>query len=288
MHRDERIMVRSVYDWRNMKRNARIEQQENRKEIPLLVYYIENDFRARAEALATHLGVEVTKDENYAQKAKFLLSFEENGLHLIGDQLSMRGDFTHMLPRLRYDNLTHEILVKAGKLKNGNEHPVALDATAGMGEDSLLLAAAGFQVELYEYDPIIAALLCDTIERSRQEERLSDIMERMHFHEGNSVEAMRRMSQEGRIVDLILLDPMFPGKKKNSLTNKKLQMIQQFERPCEDETALLDAARSLHPQKIVIKRPIKGPFLGNVKPAYSLQGKTIRYDCILPENSGCL
>jgi 16S rRNA (guanine1516-N2)-methyltransferase len=41
----------------------------------------------------------------------------------------------------------------------------------------------------------------------------------------------------------------------------------------------------LNPLKIVIKRPVKGPYLGEVKPAYSLQGKTIRHDCILRGNS---
>ncbi|MBQ4243593.1 MAG: class I SAM-dependent methyltransferase, partial [Clostridia bacterium] len=36
-----------------------------------------------------------------------------------------------------------------------------------------------------------------------------------------------------------------------------------------------------HPHKIVIKRPLKGPFLAGRKPDYSLQGKAIRYDCIV-------
>jgi 16S rRNA (guanine1516-N2)-methyltransferase len=117
------------------------------------------------------------------------------------------------------------------------------------------------------------------------DERLAEIVKRMHVHEENSVKAMLRRAKEGDIPNLIVLDPMFPGKKKNSLTNKKLQMIQQFERPCEDELGLLDAARALNPLKIVIKRPVKGPYLGEVKPAYSLQGKTIRYDCILRGNS---
>ncbi len=268
-----------------MKRNARIKETEFEKQQELIVYYEKKADQKRAELLAAHLGVTVTSEEAERNKARFALAFTDHGLALTGDQLSLCGDFVHMLPRLRYDNLTHEILVKAGKLKNGKEHPTAVDATAGMGEDSLLLAAAGFEVDLYEYDPIIAALLKDTIERSKMDERLAEIVKRMHVHEENSVKAMLQRAKEGDIPDLIVLDPMFPGKKKNSLTNKKLQMIQQFERPCEDELGLLDAARALNPLKIVIKRPVKGPYLGEVKPAYSLQGKTIRYDCILRGNS---
>ena len=37
----------------------------------------------------------------------------------------------------------------------------AVDATAGLGEDAFLLAGAGFQVNLYERNPVIAALLYD-------------------------------------------------------------------------------------------------------------------------------
>ena len=41
------------------------------------------------------------------------------------------------------------------------------------------------------------------------------------------------------------------------------------------------AAVSAGPRKIVIKRPLKGPFLAGRKPDYSITGKTIRYDCLL-------
>ena len=46
------------------------------------------------------------------------------------------------------------------------EHPRAVDATAGLGEDSLLLAAAGFEVTLCEADPVIAVLLEDALTRA--------------------------------------------------------------------------------------------------------------------------
>ena len=43
----------------------------------------------------------------------------------------------------------------------------------------------------------------------------------------------------------------------------------------------MDAALAANPRKIVVKRPLKGPYLAERKPSYSLDGKTIRYDCIV-------
>jgi len=37
-----------------------------------------------------------------------------------------------------------------------------------------------------------------------------------------------------------------------------------------------------NPGRILIKRPAKGPWLAGVKPSFSLAGKAVRYDCLLP------
>ena len=61
----------------------------------------------------------------------------------------------------------------------------------------------------------------------------------------------------------------------------KARLLQQLELPCDDEVALLDAALAAHPHKIVVKRPLKGPWLADRKPDYTLKGSSIRYDCIV-------
>ena len=38
--------------------------------------------------------------------------------------------------------------------------------------------------------------------------------------------------------DVVFLDPMFPERRRRAATNKKLQLFQRLERPCEDEEAL--------------------------------------------------
>lgn len=210
------------------------------------------------------------------------LKKDEDGVFLTDGELVVRGDFTHMAKRLKQSNLQGEMLVKAAKLKNCSHVPLLLDATAGMGEDSLLLAAYGFNVMLYEYDPAICALLRDTVDRSRRIPELADAALRMTVFEENSIDAMKN---SGIRPDVILLDPMFPESNKTALIKKKFQLIRQLEKPCSNGTDLLEAAISARPCKIVIKRPLKGPYLGGIKPSYSLPGKAIRYDCLVfPEN----
>ncbi len=81
--------------------------------------------------------------------------------------------------------------------------------------------------------------------------------------------------------DIVLLDPMFLAIQKSALTKNKFQLIQRLESPCSTEEDLLDAAIAADPKRIVIKRPLKGPYLAGRKPAYSLEGKAIRYDCFV-------
>lgn len=238
---------------------------------PVLVAAADADME-KAAALSRQLNIPIVSDagENLA------LLLRADGLTLAGDGLQVRGDYTKMLSRLKHNNLTHELLVKASKIK-GVEHPTAVDATAGMGDDSLLLAAAGFTVELYEHNPIIAALLEDTLRRAAEVPELAPIVSRMHLHLGNCVEAMHTLPFRP---DIILLDPMFPPRQKSSLVTKKLQLFQKLEIPCSEEPEILEAALSAHPRRIIIKRPAKGPCLAGVKPSYSLEGKAVRYDCI--------
>ena len=203
---------------------------------------------------------------------------DEQGLALAHGSMTLRGDFARMLPRLRADRLAHELLVRAARVR-GIEHPTAVDATAGLGEDSLLLAAAGFSVTLIERDPAIAALLADALERATADSQLAPMALRMQLIEGDAVEVLPQLVFPPHVV---FLDPMFPAKRKDTATNKKLQIFQMLEKPCADEEALLAAALSAHPRKVVVKRPLKGPALAGAKPSSSLSGKVVRYDIIVP------
>lgn len=245
----------------------------------------------------------------------------EQGLVLEKEKMSLRCDFLEMLPRIKPGKLQTELLVKAAKIKHKeplsdsgiqsknnieqskvtNERslpaiPIAIDATAGLGQDSFLLAAAGFTVYMFEQDPIIAALLEDALDRAKSDPVLANIVERMHLFAEDSISALQRLgtslsrdeqmpqtsdSQPYLTVkpDVIYLDPMFPERTKSAAVKKKFQLLHHLEHPCENEEELLGAAMNIQPRKIVVKRMAKGPFLAGKKPSYSIKGKSIRYDC---------
>lgn len=217
----------------------------------------------KVEAELTRAGLELREDAD--------------GLILEGDGMRLHASFDDMKRRLLHGKLNGELLVRAARVK-GVAVPTLVDATAGLGQDSLLLAAAGFSVTLLECNPVIAAMLADAVEQARRDPELVDAAERMRVIEGDSLKVLRDLPM---LPDVVYLDPMFPGRTKSAAVKKKFQLLHRLEAPCDDETALLEAARAAHPRKIVIKRPVKGPYLAGAKPDYTLQGKAVRYDCIV-------
>ena len=205
------------------------------------------------------------------------LRLDGGGLALVSGGQELRGDFAKMLSRVQNGAWQRELLARAAKLKNVDGLLTAVDATAGLGEDSLVLAAAGYAVRMYERNDVIYELLRDAVERAKQTPELTEIAARMEVFHGDSAAAMAAMDTPP---DIILLDPMFPARQKSALVKKKLQIIQQLETPCADEAGLLLAAARAKPRRLIIKRPPKGPFLAGVKPDYSISGKAVRFDCI--------
>ena len=270
----------------------------------------------RAEQLSRLLGLPVCRNPE-AIGASFDLALvpEADGLSLFDGKMTLPGDFSHMLPRLMPGKLSSELLVRAAKLKSPGANPVAIDCTAGLGDDSLLLASMGYTVHLFEHDPITAELLDSALKKSVSPDSpriLYDAASRMFLHREDSLAFLytlrglpvrpKETAQDTDIAvhrerksvtspinsdsisyapDLIYLDPMFPARKKSGLITKKLQILQMLESPCKDEDSLLDAAIRANPRRIVIKRPLRGPFLAGIKPAYSIKGKAIRYDCVV-------
>lgn len=237
-----------------------------------LVINIKNEERREeALALAKVLDAPITKSAG----EELTVIFDEEGVSLSGYGMSYMCDFDKMIRRINKKGLHHEMLVRVAKTKA--TEPRAIDATAGMGEDSIVLAAYGYDVTMFEQNPVVATLLKDGLRRASLNPELAEIAGRMHLIEGDSVKLMDKAGE----VDLIYLDPMFPERQKSSLVNKKLQLIQKLEQPCSEETALFEAALAIRPSKIVVKRPLKGSYLADKKPSHSIKGKAIRYDCFV-------
>lgn len=268
----------------------------------LVVRVLPDGDEATAEGLARRLGVSAshvdealaTRRGHKAPESDVLaLCVGADGLSLESGELRLLPDLSRMLPRIRQGRLQQELLVRAAKVRMGSAHgaPHAIDATAGMGEDSLLLAAAGFEVTLYERDPVLAALLSDSLRRAALVPELEGPVSRMRLVEGDSIRAMRELAfgrgqgeaggPAAMTPDVVLLDPMFPERRKSAAVHKKAQLLQRLESPCDDEEELLAAALATGARKVVVKRPAKGPTLAGTKPSYSIRGKAVRYDVIV-------
>ena len=254
-----------------MKANTESERESKELNNKIVVCLGKGGQRDMAESFSRKTGAPIVdKPGEY-----LTIHFDSKGVSLSGFGLTYQGDFAEtMMHRVTNGRLQHELLVKAAKSeKKGRK---AIDATAGMGEDAFLLAAQGYEVTLYEQNPVIAALLKDAIRRAKKNQVLKDIAGRMKVVEGDSVECMSKLLDP---VDVIYLDPMFPARQKSSLINKKLQLIQKLEPPCSEETDLFDAAIKAEPSRIIVKRPLKSECLAGREPSYTLKGKAIRYDC---------
>ena len=234
---------------------------------------------AGAKTLAEELGLETVSDPRGTEGEDVWLVLDTEGLALTDGTMTLMADMTHLIPRLRPDRLGAELLVKAaGRVRDGG-HPLAVDAAAGFGEDALLLAAAGYRVLMFERDPVIAALLADALARAERIPALSEAVSRMCLRREDSLPALEGLEE---IPAVIYLDPMFPEKRKSGLTGKKFQLLHRIAGPCDQEEQLLRASWNAGPGRVVVKRPLKGPYLAGVRPAWSLKGKTVRYDCLIP------
>ncbi len=216
-----------------------------------------------------------------AEAAGLSLRETPAGLVLTDGDMELSADLSRMIPRLSQNALSRELLVRAARVR-GEEAPLAVDATAGFGEDSLLLAAAGFTVELFECNPVIAVLLQDGLSRAALVPELAEPASRMRVHVGDSIQGLAALGEGDARPDVVYLDPMFPGRTKSAAVKKKFQLLHHLEQPCADEDALVRAALTAATRKVVVKRPIKGPLLAGFKPSSQLKGKAVRYDILIP------
>jgi 16S rRNA (guanine1516-N2)-methyltransferase len=169
-----------------------------------------------------------------------------------------------------------ELIVKA--IKGRSKYSLrVIDATAGLGRDSFVLAASGFEVTAIERDPIIAALLQDGLLRAQQT-AAATIGARVYLAHCDALDYFANMTHE-QSPDVIYLDPMFAHREKSALVKKEMRLFRQLlENEICDESRLLTNARAKAKLRVVVKRALKAPHFADIEPAYTLAGKAIRFD----------
>ncbi len=254
------------------------------------VFFLDPQLKAESVQLAEQLGIEAgtTLPEQNEQWLEWItdkktlstrlsLCTQKNGPVSI-DFLS--GKKAH---RRQFGGGKGQPLVRAmGTFENGL--PTVIDATAGMGGDSFVLASLGFKVTMIERSPIIASLLNDALQRAElalpelKEEEL-DSIRNLSLVNADSAEYLLAEKPQ---VDVIYMDPMYPDKKKKAAAKKEMQALQNLVGPDIDSSNLLDAALKTAQFRVVVKRP-KGAepvqsLLNDIQPSTQISSPNTRYD----------
>lgn len=167
----------------------------------------------------------------------------------------------------------HHKLIQAiwGRKDNA---PFVMDACAGLGLDTYLMARSGARILACEKNPEIYALLADAYKRACQNPWYGQ--SKISLVYGCSSFMMKHWPVCRVRPDVIYLDPMFETNfkgqvKANAVLLKSLAQV-------EDATALFLQALNFTRSKVVVKRPIQAQYLNSKRPTYEVSGKTTRYD----------
>ncbi len=177
--------------------------------------------------------------------------------------------------RRKFGGGAGQMIAKAVGVKSGIR-PTVLDATAGLGRDSFVLATLGCHVTMTERSPVIHALLEDGLARAMADDEVSDVCERMTLHQGNAIELISQGVLPAPQV--VYVDPMFPHSEKSALVKKEMRIFRDVVGDDQDSAALLAAALGIAQARVVVKRPRKAPIIEGRAPSYQLEGKSSRYD----------
>lgn len=236
---------------------------------------------------AEQLGLQFCQDPadpNY----EFILVFTDEyvGLHKTSERkfAPFHIDFTSgkMQYRSKHAGLRKELIARAMGAKP-SEHPRIVDATAGLGRDSFILATLGFEVTLLERSPILYTLLKDALLRAQNSPVTAPIAQRMHLIHSDAIEWLRQLSPS-EYPDVVYLDPMFPERQKSASVKKDMAYLQELLGKDQDADNLLNVALTCAGKRVVVKRPRLAANIAEIAPNYSLDGKSSRFDVYLSEH----
>lgn len=243
-----------------------------------------------------------TKDEKYLQKAigladalalplvterpaeeSWILNIDQDGLSIVPTATvhrPLRIDFSSpsLDYRRRLGGGRGQAIARAVGLKGGKK-PRVLDATAGLGRDSFILASLGCSVTMIERSAIMAALLADGLLRGKIEPNIAAVIDRMSLCATNAVNWISDREDVG--FDVIYIDPMFPPRTKSALVKGDMQLLHELIGVDEDVELLLSTALQSTASRVVVKRPKRSGDVAGLTPSFVLQGKSSRFDVYL-------
>ena len=224
---------------------------------------------------------------------------EKNKLSWLSDGLSVAPEWDKLQRRVVSAGRKSELLLQAAKITADS---TVIDATAGFGYDSLILASTGAQVIMLEHQPLIALLLLAEQQRMSTLPNWQKLMRRLQIINTDALSYFESIdftdSSNGltanshQTIDVVYLDPMFPEDSyqdsktgKGAKVGKHMQALHQLARPptLEEESQLLQSAQAIVSQnasqgRVVVKRPQLAPLLAHQQPSESWHNEAIRFD----------
>lgn len=228
-----------------------------------------------------------------------LLLDEKNKLSWLSDGLSVAPEWDKLQRRVVSAGRKSELLLQAVKITSDSH---VIDATAGFGHDSLILASTGAQVIMLEQQPLMALLLLVEQQRMSGLANWQKLMSRLHIINTDALGYFATLAADAiddtkeidmKAVDVVYLDPMFPeGSYQDSKTGKgakvgkHMQALHQLASPptLEQEEQLLQSAQAVIRQnaqtsgRVVVKRPQFAPLLAHQQPSESWHNEAVRFD----------
>lgn len=225
---------------------------------------------------------------------------EKDKLSRLSDGLSVAPEWDKLQRRVVSAGRKSELLLQAVKITSDS---TVIDATAGFGHDSLILASTGAQVIMLEQQPLMALLLLAEQQRMRALPNWQKLMRRLQIINTDALSYFESIdfadSSNGstadsyQTIDVVYLDPMFPEDSyqdsktgKGAKVGKHMQALHQLARPptLDEEVQLLQSARAVVSQnartsgRVVVKRPQLAPSLAHQQPRESWHNEAVRFD----------
>jgi len=250
------------------------------------------EYQQQAHDLASCLGIEAFLIANTERKT--LLAWAKQGdlAVLCAGQIALQP-LTKPLPhavavdwanksllwRLQHGGGRGELIAKACGIKK-ELVPTIVDATAGFGKDSLLLASLGCQVTLVERSPLVAAMLADGWQRAIHEPALAEILPLMQLYHSDAKRYLSQLTAE-QYPDVVYLDPMFPDRGNTAKVKQDMQSFHIAVGADFDADELLAPALAVAKKRVVVKRPRYAVALAQQKPSLVYEGESSRFDVYL-------
>ena len=182
-----------------------------------------------------------------------------------------------ILHRLKYGKGRGQNLAKAVGMKF-NKNRNIIDATAGLGYDSFILASLGAKVTLIERSQKMHKLLQNGIDEGISfGGEIEKIINRMELLFGDSKDILPKLTPE-----VIMIDTMYKDRKKTALVKNNMRLVREIVGPDSDYIELLKVALNCAKNRVVLKQPRYAEPIKEIrKCSHQILGKTIRYDVFM-------